>query len=182
MTQARLETSPCGSSNWSDTSNACAWVNLKFVYMLSPKDGSRLAVTLETSRSHLPTQPVQWRKGKPPAWPDMVHGNPDQSHGVDVLNTACFSGVTGRVLRLVGQHRASPSPEGHLVLGDRRHPGDFGRLQPGRDGDECQDYDAGGQCIPYKGLNVDDTGNLYSSMVHNRLTNGEHFVTPSHSP
>jgi hypothetical protein len=188
MTQARLETSPRRSSNWSDASNAYVWVNLKFVYVLTPQDDGYWAVTLDPSQSHLPElgpapgpgapQPVRWRvDDPPPAWPDMVHGSPERAHGVDGYTYGLFdwgdregffsvSGDTG-----LDAHRKVISS---WVNPDLNEISDaFNRV--------ATDLSAkiimpAGNVFAFKGLNVDSTGNLYSGIVYNSLTTGERFV------
>ncbi|KAK3347248.1 hypothetical protein B0T25DRAFT_584270 [Lasiosphaeria hispida] len=188
MTQARLETSPQASSNWSDASNAFVWVNLKFVYMLTPTDDGSCVVTLDTSQSHPPQldpapspgapQPVQWRINDPPAaWPDMVHGNPERSHGVDDYTYGLFewgdrqgffsvSGNTG-----LADHQAVISS---WVNPDVKEISDaFGRVAAEL---SAKIVLPAGNVFSFKGLNVDSTRNLYSGIVYNSLTNGERFV------
>jgi len=187
MTQGRLETSPRGSSNWSDASNAYVWVNFKFVYVLKPKDDGSWVVTLDTEKSHHPEllpapgpgtpQPLKWFDREPSAWPNMVHGNPERSTSVDDYEYGMFSwgdregffsvsGNTG-----LAEHQAVISS---WVDPDVKNISDaFNRVAAELNAKVIM---PAGNVFSFKGLNVDDKGNLFSGIVYNSLTNGERFV------
>jgi hypothetical protein len=177
MIQIELETSPRGSSNWSDASNAYAWINLKFHFTLHAKDDGGWTVALDKDQSYLP----QMNKGEiqkigtpPSLWPDMKHSNPGT---IDTYSAGVYSW---------GDREGFFSVSGNTGMDDSLNllkgwtDPDVAKIATALDNVLSQLNTRimmpAGNVFSFKGMNVDGQGNLYSGITYDSLTGGEQFV------
>jgi hypothetical protein len=177
MVQVELETSPRLTSNWSDASNAYAWINLKFHFTLHAKDDGGWTIVLDKDQSSLPTVNngvIQKIGNAPSLWPDMKHSNPGtiETYDAGVYSWGdregffSISGNTGLDQNL-GLIKGWTDPDVEKIAAS---------LQSVLSQLNTRIMMPAGNVFSFKGMNFDGQGNLYGGITYDSLTAGEKFV------